>query len=380
MPTADPTSAPMTDPAPASRLSARRVAAWLALSALTLAAAEATVRTVDLGRLEPPELLDARRQRIAELSEITGVFGDERDATPAGSLTQVPPSTVSYGWYDRPRWDYFDALGCVEYRFNSLGFRDEELPLAKPPDETRMIAVGDSLTFACGVPLEDCWVQRLEAKLEAANGSPVEVVNAGLARGHQPESYAGWLEAEGMRLDPDAVLLGFCLNDISESIPLYLPLEVAAEPWLGGASRFLVELQRRIDPPSAAAPPVVRANRVLKKNAAQWRATQDGIRRLHELIEARGGRLIVAILPMLSQLGAGYPFRELHELVARFCADEGIECIDVLPALEGLDEREIWVHPTDQHANDAGQERIAAAIAEWFADRPLGPRVRTGSR
>ncbi|MBL8841148.1 MAG: SGNH/GDSL hydrolase family protein [Planctomycetes bacterium] len=355
-----------------------RVARALLAVALACGAGEATVRFVKLHELDPPELLDEQRRLIGDLSEITWFFGREGQAPPPGSLTQIAPGGLSYGWYDRPRWAYFDALGCVEYRINSLGFRDLDFPLEKPAGEARVLAVGDSFTFAAGVNLADCWVQRLERKLAAARGAPVEVVNAGFARGFRPESYAAWLAEQGMRLDPDALIVGFCLNDIATEIPMWVPLAPEFTPWLGGTSKLLTEVQRalaRWRGTLVAAPSLpIKAKRIVSAHADEWQRARDGLLSMRDQMKARDGRMVVAILPMFSQLASGYLFGELHALVRDFCAAESIECVDLLPAFLGSDERDLWVHPHDQHPNDVGQERIASTLAAWFADHPLTPR------
>jgi len=149
---------------------------------------------------------------------------------------------------------------------------------------------------------------------------------------------------------------------------MYLPLEPHFEPWLGGKSRLLAELQRRLGPPlPAPAPNPIRARRLVQQHTDEWGATRSGLRRIRDCMAARGGRLLVVVFPMFSQLASGYLFGELHELVRDACAEDGIDRLDLLPVFAGTDERELWVHPTDQHPNDVGQERIAAAIADWAA-------------
>ena len=61
---------------------------------------------------------------------------------PRGGLT--PGLRVKQG-YDRPRWDYFDAQGCILVEHNSLGFRDEERMVTKREEEVlQLIADGCS--------------------------------------------------------------------------------------------------------------------------------------------------------------------------------------------------------------------------------------------
>ena len=49
---------------------------------------------------------------------------------------------------------------------NSAGLRDDEIPREKPDGEFRILALGDSFTFALGVRLEDIWAQQLERILK----------------------------------------------------------------------------------------------------------------------------------------------------------------------------------------------------------------------
>ena len=139
---------------------------------LTAAIGEVVVRVMRLDGYARPELQDASGNLLGDLSRITTFFGREGERPP-GSMTQGAPGALVYGWYDRPRWKYFDRNGCVEYRVNSLGFRDREFPKEKPAGELRVLAIGDSFTFGAGVQLDDCWVQLLERRLAEMRGAPV---------------------------------------------------------------------------------------------------------------------------------------------------------------------------------------------------------------
>lgn len=362
-------------PAAAPPRRARRIARIALHVALALAAGEVTVRFVRVDQLARPELLDGNRALLGDLSEITAFFGSEQQAPPPGSLTQIPPATRTFGWYDRPQWDYFDENGCVEYRINALGFRDLEFPREKPAGELRLLALGDSFTFAAGVRVEDCWVQQLEGLLEERRGAPVEVVNAGFARGFRPESYATWLAEQGVLLEPDGVIVGFCLNDVSVDIPMWIPLQPPPRP-APLRSRLLAELRASLGEwwPGGAPEPVpsapIKARRVVASHPQEWKSAQDGLRSIRDQARARGIGCLVVVFPMNSQLASGYLFEELHALVRDFCAAEGIDCLDLLPVFQGRDERALWVHPTDQHFNAVGQRLKAEAIAQWIATRP----------
>lgn len=99
-------------------------------------------------------------------------------------------------------------------RTNSLGLRDDEIPAGKPTGEARILALGDSFTFALGVRLEDLWVQQLERRLnEEAGSRRFQVINAGVA-GYNSRQELIYLLARGLDLDPDLVVVAFYWNDL----------------------------------------------------------------------------------------------------------------------------------------------------------------------
>jgi hypothetical protein len=88
----------------------------------------------------------------------------------------------------------------IEYRINSKGIRDEEVPHAKPDGEFRIVAIGDSRTFGFGVSMEEHFTTHLERALE-----DVQVVNLGVM-GFGVDQALLYLRSEGFRYEPDLVI------------------------------------------------------------------------------------------------------------------------------------------------------------------------------
>src|SRR5260370_1025014 len=81
---------------------------------------------------------------------------------------------------------------CSQTRFigvpvaiNSLGLRGDEVSVPKPPRTIRIVAVGDSITFGYGIPVEDTYAKILERCLNQGvfGGARYEVLNGGTLGG-----------------------------------------------------------------------------------------------------------------------------------------------------------------------------------------------------
>ena len=101
----------------------------------------------------------------------------------------------------------------VRFRTNSHGLRDQEIPLKKPDGTRRILALGDSTVFGFGVPFEKSFSERLETMLNKRGGATrFDVINAGVP-GYSIYQALMYLKIEGLRFDPDVILLETNFND-----------------------------------------------------------------------------------------------------------------------------------------------------------------------
>jgi lysophospholipase L1-like esterase len=102
---------------------------------------------------------------------------------------------------------------------NSLGYRNEEFTVEKPPDTIRVLALGGSTTFMWPFIKNpsDTWVARLEGKLQAISTKRIQVINAGLNYGTSAETLAGFVFRHRF-LQPDIVIYHGGGNDV---LPLF---------------------------------------------------------------------------------------------------------------------------------------------------------------
>jgi lysophospholipase L1-like esterase len=115
------------------------------------------------------------------------------------------------GFVNRANIDEFNHF-VLRDRTNDRGFRhSRETKIPKPDGTTRIVAIGDSVTWGVGVDERRNFCGLLEAGL-AIHGD-FEVVNAGVI------GYSAWqewrfFEERVLPLEPDVVLINLCENDV----------------------------------------------------------------------------------------------------------------------------------------------------------------------
>ncbi|MDJ1178543.1 hypothetical protein PJF56_06685 [Roseofilum sp. BLCC_M91] len=98
-------------------------------------------------------------------------------------------------------------------RTNQYGFNDRDYPLEKAPGNYRIVAIGDSYSWAGD--LDGNYTAILEKQFQAYYGAPkVEVINVGFPMA-DPPMYLEMLKKYGLKFNPDLVILGFFVgNDL----------------------------------------------------------------------------------------------------------------------------------------------------------------------
>ena len=119
-----------------------------------------------------------------------------------------------FGWTNRPgAAGPTRAAGQYDTsaRINSRGLRDREIAPARTGAGVRVLCLGDSFTWGWGVGNDETYPKVLERELPGSEG-----INAGVC-GWGTAQELLWLEREGLAYAPDAVVLGFYLNDFADN-------------------------------------------------------------------------------------------------------------------------------------------------------------------
>ena len=128
-----------------------------------------------------------------------------------------------YGRYTlrgiRPNAEFWHTSVDGSWKFvtNSKGFRDtREIPYAKPAGTLRVLTLGDSHTQGYEVHQEQTYAAVAERFLTGRKIA-AQAINAGVSGFSTAEALA-FLESEGHKYGPDAVVLGFYANDFEDNL------------------------------------------------------------------------------------------------------------------------------------------------------------------
>jgi lysophospholipase L1-like esterase len=246
----------------------------------------------------------------------------------------------------------------------------------------RILVVGDSFTAGRGVGLDQVYPARLAAELERL-GHPTEVVSF---------SFPGWntrTEAAALKqriegLDPDLLLVGYCLND-AEKRPTGEATSDRPDlrPWspTGPAGRFL-DAHSRLFSRTRRALDTLRLRPILRRYYAQLYEDEEGLRlwrgalgSLERMAADRSIPAVLVIFPIFdSDPDSDYPYRKLHDLVDKTGAELGYRVLDLFNLYEGREGRDLALVPfTDPHPSALAHDLAGQGIARYLLDADLVP-------
>ncbi len=124
------------------------------------------------------------------------------------TLRKICPNSVF--WHTSPD-------GSWKFTTNNKGFRAEkDFDYKKPEGIIRILSLGDSHTQGYEVRQEFTFSSIIEKYLKA-RGNTTEVINAGVS-GFSTAEELLFLENEGIKYEPDFVVLGFYANDFQDNL------------------------------------------------------------------------------------------------------------------------------------------------------------------
>jgi len=254
----------------------------------------------------------------------------------------------------------------VDVRINELGLRDDPVDLRA--ETTRILMLGDSVTFGWGVPQDQTVAAGLERLLSVVAERQVDVINSGVGN-YNTAMEVAWFEREGVSLAPDIVLLNLFIND-AEPTPDYRPVR-----WWDSLLYSRVILFGGLDT-------IERTvfggsdwqsyyRNLYQDDAPGWQAMQDAVMRLAERCRELGVPLILVDYPELRELDP-YPFADVVALYEALARKNDVPFVSLLPAVSDEEPASLWVTPPDPHPNAYAAKRMADYLSRQLINLDLG--------
>ena len=299
---------------------------------------------------------------------------------------------------------------------NGQGRRDFHYPEKKPADTYRIAVLGDSITFGWASFVWEAWPSMAEFYLNHYRKDKtirIEVWNFGI-RGFGTPEEAALLEDRVLAIDPDLLLIGYCLNDPDEfSVDLVWNyrnmnwsdeqyLEGLVDAWRTGFRKFLytrvklytflkyrilaLQRQKRMAENKIGRELNQKGMQVSFKTLGEdyffqihrdgWERVRSGFERIGRTVREHQLPTMVVLFPDFADLD-DYKYAALHKKVGDEAKKNGLAVFDLLPAY--LDARKLFpgmilgVERSPIHPTREGQRIAGFAVAEHLALTALVP-------
>lgn len=279
---------------------------------------------------------------------------------------------------------------------NERGFRGPVLPYVRTPGTTRILYLGDSITFGYGVDEGESFPQKT-AQLLAKQGIHTENINSAVPS-YNSEQEVTFLRNEGFRYQPDWVVVGICWNDINEKSGVRVSrngslIEETSDDssatgrlWdsrigfelrnIVKRSRLLYSAMRGLRAVTGKAQPEshdtfrsdVLAGNDSDKVSRGWMRMQADMHRLAQLSKQHGFRPLLVAFPMSLSMDGTHPNSSYPTRLKEIAQREQLPMIDLHPIYQARfrGHESLFLAYDADHPNAAGHLLAAQAVADYI--------------
>ncbi len=265
---------------------------------------------------------------------------------------------------------------------NSMGFRDYEYSVEKPEGVFRIFVLGDSYSYGQLIKMTETYSKVLEKLLnEKYSPKHFEVINSSFL-GLDTERELKRLKNEGLRLSPDMVILGYCLNDPSHDSGITQWREEEKKEKIKNlfnnerllkCSDLYWFLKIRVDLLLSIKIFERSFLKLYDKNSKIWKDFEKSFDGICKLTEEKNIPLLVVIFPCFYQLNKDYPFFKAHLQLRELCNENGVKALDLFDFYKGIPDKSLWAKttiPNDTHPNSKAHQIAASAIFNEVIKNP----------
>ena len=273
----------------------------------------------------------------------------------------------------------------AEVYINSMGFRDREYSLEKPPAVFRILCLGDSTTFGFFVSSRAAYQNVLEDKLNTSGDFGdvrFEVINAGVP-GFSSFQCLNLLRHRGVQLSPDVVILLVSPNDVKKSKMRDEQIVAEAAPKaVVRANEILSYLAsyRLLRSALVKTPPAVPAQPVARVGEEDC---VGNILEMKSLCESTGTRFVLIAFPYLTPFPPDGPLEleadlaSLRQAVYHAAEENSIPLVDLPKMREEYGDNYADFFIDLVHPSESGHQYMAEQIYEILLREDLLPKPQS---
>jgi len=313
-------------------------------------------------------------------------------------IYRLSPNTKSYLKGTSARWFHLET--------NSLGLRDSEHNFDKSQGTFRVLLLGDSMSMAEGVELEETYIKRFESITnKKCPNDRVETINAAI-RGYGTDQELVLYQRIGRKFDPDLVILAFfegndfkdnrlggifklAGEEIIQTIPskekspkyLYYSKQIKIQNFPGyrffvGHSHFVNFLRESVSR--------ILFNRIIDDREGKremgisqedWKLTIKILEKWASLCRENKSIPLILFIPTVQNLvaigeGALADSNRIDPRIKEFALDNEILWINAVEAM-AYESDPASLYLKDGHFSPKGHEILAQKILEFFIDSSI---------
>lgn len=305
----------------------------------------------------------------------------------------------SWNQYSSNYREYFDELKINNQTVYGFEENNINYDLIKEPHQNyngiKILSIGDSFTEGQGVRPTDnysAWISRISSDRYRAK-------NTGQG-GANTDQILNIYKNLKLDFNPNYVVYGLCLNDINfehsqfkididgkgfeegkykNDFPLKWDLINLRTGVIENTRNKLVNFFYKNSNIISYAISEFELNKISKQtiefykksfdlqfNKVEIEKFENQMNWLNEDVSKKNGKLVIMIFPIFYWPGGDYPLIDVHEKLSKMLNKKGIQYIDLLPDYIEHEDRNLWVHPVDQHPNDFAHKIAAEKLIKFF--------------
>jgi len=294
--------------------------------------------------------------------------------SPAGNKSKIRKGIVMDGTSRSVEYE------GIEYKVNSQGIRNKELPKFKTENTFRIIALGDSYIWGDGLPEEKLITVKLENHLKDRTDKNIEVINAGIGAFNTQDEYFQLLRLFPT-YNPDVIIQFFFTNDLlsTNNQNIIDDWKVNTIMWLRYNSKFFSflyyliksKISRDISVPNFLLP---NDYFNIDDSKSGWVNFKKYTLKIKEYCDINNLSYCFVLIPTLTTLRSNYPYKEVNDKVTDYVETLGAPFLSYFNLFSYYEPIELWVSKENTHWNELATSLAADTLARFLIEQNLVKR------